>query len=185
MANQEEKSPSPLIPEFARDRRTSRKYAFEVPSEKSEPYIWDDVKVERYKPEGDDWSGIIRQVIVGYREQTAFHVRYFEIAPGGNSSLEKHVHTHVVIGVRGEGKIILGADCHDLSLLDTVYVPPDAPHQLVNTGNEPFGFLCIVDAERDRPRPVDSGELAAILGSPRTRDIARPGKLNLERVEEA
>jgi len=31
-------------------------------------------------------------------------------------------------------------------------VPPDAVHQLRNEGDAPFGFLCIVDRDRDRPR---------------------------------
>ncbi|MCL5046528.1 MAG: cupin domain-containing protein [Actinobacteria bacterium] len=183
-------NPEGVLAQYAAERKVSRRYAFKAPfsapgTKPEGPYTWNGVKVERYKPEGDDWSGIIRQVIVGYREQTTFHVRYFEIAPGGNSSLEKHVHAHAVIGVRGEGKVIVGPDCYQLGFLDAVYVSPDTPHQLVNTGDQPFGFLCIVDAERDRPRPVNPDELKAILESPRTRDIVRPGKLNLEKVEGA
>ena len=183
-------TPEDVLAQYAAERKVSHRYAykapFSAPGTKPEgPYTWEGVKVERYKSEGDDWSGIIRQVIVGYREQTTFHVRYFEIAPGGNSSLEKHVHAHAVIGVRGEGKVIVGPDCYQLGFLDAVYVSPDTPHQLVNTGDQPFGFLCIVDAERDRPRPVAPDELKAILESPRTRDIVRPGKLNLEKVEGA
>ena len=37
------------------------------------------------------------------------------------------------------------------------YVSPDDPHQFRNPedATEPFGFLCIVNAERDRPQAVD------------------------------
>ena len=40
---------------------------------------------------------------------------------------------------------------------DVIYVAPDDPHQFRNPQNstEPFGFLCIVNAERDRPVSVD------------------------------
>ena len=84
-------------------------------------------------------------------EQTAFDVRYFEIAPGGFSSLEKHVHTHVVIGVRGEGILISGDDRVMLKQFDVAYVPSLRVHQLRNETDQPFGFFCIVDHERDRP----------------------------------
>ena len=38
---------------------------------------------------------------------------------------------------------------------DAVYVAPDEVHQFRNpSATEPFGFLCVVDAERDRPVSV-------------------------------
>jgi quercetin dioxygenase-like cupin family protein len=85
-------------------------------------------------------------------------VRYFEVSPGGYSSLEKHQHAHVVIAVRGQGRAILDATAHDMQPLDTVYVAPWTPHQFLALGAEPFGFFCIVDAERDRPQSVSPTE---------------------------
>ena len=40
---------------------------------------------------------------------------------------------------------------------DVIYVAPNDPHQFRNPDDatEPFGFLCIVNAERDRPQSVD------------------------------
>ena len=44
---------------------------------------------------------------------------------------------------------------HALGFGDTVYVAPNEVHQFRNTAeSEPFGFLCLVDAERDRPMAV-------------------------------
>jgi len=97
----------------------------------------------------------MRQVLIGLAgEQTDFHLRYFEIAPGGYTSFEKHEHAHVVIGVRGSGRVIAGDQVWDLNFLDIAYIAPDTPHQLVNRSPEPFGFFCIVDAVRDRPQPL-------------------------------
>ena len=49
-------------------------------------------------------------------------------------------------------EVKLGDRLHTLSFGDTVYVAPNEVHQLRNVSKEePFGFLCIVDAERDRP----------------------------------
>ena len=40
---------------------------------------------------------------------------------------------------------------------DVIYVAPNDPHQFRNPDDttEPFGFLCFVNAERDRPLSVD------------------------------
>jgi quercetin dioxygenase-like cupin family protein len=46
----------------------------------------------------------------------------------------------------------LGETVHELAAGDLVYVAPDEPHQFRNpSATEPLGFLCIVDAQRDRP----------------------------------
>jgi quercetin dioxygenase-like cupin family protein len=83
-------------------------------------------------------------------------VRYFEIAPGGHSTLEQHEHEHVVIPIRGRGEAQFGCYIYQVSFGDIVYVAPNDPHQFRNpdTNREPFGFLCIVNAQRDAPRPV-------------------------------
>lgn len=125
-------------------------------------YAWDGVERETYKngqEAGRKWQGIIRQVLVGrHAEATQFHVRYFEVSPGGYSSLEKHEHAHVVIAVRGQGRAVLDATAHEMQPLDTVYVAPWMPHQFLALGDEPFGFFCIVDAKRDRPQSVSPTE---------------------------
>jgi quercetin dioxygenase-like cupin family protein len=125
-------------------------------------YEWEGVEREAYKSgqaAGREWRDIVRHVLVGkHAEGTRFHVRYFELSPGGYSSLEKHGHAHVVIVVRGRGRAVLGATVQDMRPLDTVYVAPWTPHQFLALGDEPCGFLCIVDAERDRPQPVSSQE---------------------------
>ncbi len=114
-------------------------------------YKWKGVKTEAYKLAKGDWNKIIRKVLVGDSLKTKSHVRYFEIAPGGRSSFEKHRHEHIAIGIRGSGKVLLGEKNRKISFLDVVYVSPDTPHQFLNPFNEPFGFLCVVPAKRDKP----------------------------------
>lgn len=117
--------------------------------------VWQGIKTEKYKTTGNDWANIIRRVIIGnHGESARFHLRYFEIAPGGNSSLEKHRHEHVVICVRGKGKALVNKKHNTLTFLDTLYIAPDSPHQLKNPFDEPFGFFCIVNAKRDKPKSL-------------------------------
>jgi len=116
-------------------------------------FRWEGVAVAEYQAPADHWCGISRQVLAGAQgERTRFQVRYFEIAPGGFSALEHHVHEHVVVVLRGAGQVQLGDVQHDLAGGDAVYVAPDEIHQFRNPSTaEPFGFLCIVDAERAAP----------------------------------
>lgn len=127
-------------------------------------FTWTGVPLEEYKDTTDTWRGITRTELSGKRgESQNFHVRYFEIAPGGYSTLEKHEHEHVVIPMRGRGEVQFGCYVYRIGFGDVVYVAPNDPHQFRNpvadvdaeATAEPFGFLCIVNAERDRPEAVD------------------------------
>ncbi len=116
-------------------------------------YRWSDRAVDRYKDDGVvDFAGITRQNLIGmYGEGLSFDLRYFEIAPGGFSSLERHEHQHVIIGARGAGILIAGDRRIELAPHDIGCVYPYEGHQLRNESKEPFGFYCIVDHSRDRP----------------------------------
>ncbi|MDR7544206.1 MAG: cupin domain-containing protein [Armatimonadota bacterium] len=126
-------------------------------------FRWRGVPAKPYKGEAAGplrWKGVERFVLVGASgEPTAFHLRYFEIAPGGFSSFERHRHAHAVLVVRGHGRVRLGEIERRVGPMDFVYIPPRMPHQF-RAGREPFGFLCPVDAVRDRPRPARSDQLA-------------------------
>ena len=118
-------------------------------------YRWQGIRVEPYKPDGTGWAAMVRQGLIGHRgEATRFHLRYFEIAPGGYSTYETHRHEHVVVCIRGKGKVRLGKQVREMAFLDVLYIAPRTPHQLYNPFEEPFGFFCIVNARRDRPRPL-------------------------------
>lgn len=127
----------------------NRLYAFQ------KDFQWKGIQVKRYKSSGNDWSEIIRQTLIGnHGEKTDFELRYFEIKPGGYSSLETHKHEHVVIGIRGKGRVRLNRRDIGIGFLDVLYIAPHTAHQLYNPHNKPFGFFCIVDSRRDTPMPV-------------------------------
>jgi quercetin dioxygenase-like cupin family protein len=119
-------------------------------------FDWSHVTVTEYKPDDGSFQGVSRRVFVGERgESPLFHTRYFELAEGGYTTLEQHLHEHVVVVMRGQGVALVGDRRVRLGFGDVLYVAPDDVHQLSNSGSEPFGFLCIVNAQRDRPRPVN------------------------------
>lgn len=140
-----------------------------------EAFEWDGVVVEGYRAGKEDlpdqgFRGVTRQTITrGTNEKCDFEVRYFEIEPGGYTRLERHEHVHSVTVLRGRGYALVGADVHLLRGHDHVYIPPMTLHQFVNDGDAAFGFMCVVDAERDRPILPDAAELAALDANPAIR----------------
>ena len=116
-------------------------------------FQWQDRQDRIYKAQTDlGFDGVRRVELIGKNgEQSDFDLRYFEIAPGGFTSLEKHLHTHVIINIRGSGILISDQSRTELKMLDVAYIQPLAVHQLRNETTEPFGFFCVVDRERDRP----------------------------------
>jgi mannose-6-phosphate isomerase-like protein (cupin superfamily) len=141
-------------------------------------FSWEGVPERAYKDEpgtarGMAWRGVSRKTLVRAPETgVSFEVRYFQIAPGGFSSLEKHEHVHVVVALRGRGQALVGDRIVDLAPMDIVETPPLAPHRWINPGDEPFGFLCTVEGDRDRPQPLDDAEWEALLADPRTARFA-------------
>jgi hypothetical protein len=77
----------------------------------SETCRWDGVELLAYKAEGSaPFKDITRQVLFG-DPRIAAELRYFEMAPGGHSTLERHEHMHAVMILRGRGLVWLAMRC--------------------------------------------------------------------------
>jgi len=125
-------------------------------------YRWDAVELLRYKEEGSaPFKDITRQVLFAPSDQ-ATELRYFEIAPGGYSTLERHQHTHAVLILRGRGTVRIGTETQPIGERDLVTVDPLVWHQFHAAPDSALGFLCLVSKERDRPQLPDADEPAGV-----------------------
>ncbi len=142
-------------------------------------FRWAGIAPSEYKPPDDaarrgmGFAGVSRHPLARAQDLPAgWELRYFEFAAGGYSSLEKHHHAHFVIVIRGAGRALVGAEVVACRPFDAVYVPPMTPHRWMNAfaedGEEPFGFLCTVDRDRDRPQALDDSEWEALRANPET-----------------
>ena len=131
------------------------------------PGAWEGVEPLDYKEEGSaPFRAISRQVLF---DGSASQLRYFEVAPGGYSTLERHEHTHAVLILRGRGSCLIGSEIHLVARHDLVEVPPLTWHQFRAAADEPLGFLCMVDSQRDRPQLPDASALAELQQDPAIR----------------
>jgi len=125
-------------------------------------FHWDGVEVLAYKQDGDaPFRDVTRQVLFDGRDLPT-QLRYFEVAAGGWTTLERHEHVHAVMVIRGRGQCLVGEKAYDIGLHDLVSVPPMTWYQFHAAADEPLGFLCMVSTERDRPQLPGAGERDAI-----------------------
>jgi quercetin dioxygenase-like cupin family protein len=127
-----------------------------------EGFRWDGVTNLPYKEEGSaPFKDITRQILFA-DARLQCELRYFEMDAGGYSTLERHEHMHGVMILRGQGQCLVGAEVRAVKPYDLVSIPPWTWHQFRAARAEPLGFLCMVNAKRDKPRLPTAEELAAL-----------------------
>ena len=130
------------------------------------PMRWDGVDVLAYKRDpASPFRDVTRQVLFDDPALVS-QLRYFEVAPGGHTTLERHEHAHAVIVAHGRGRCLVDGRIFELALHDLVRVPALAWHQFRAAPDAPLGFLCMVNAERDRPQLPTADELAGLTSVP-------------------
>jgi quercetin dioxygenase-like cupin family protein len=136
-------------------------------------FAWDQVPVLAYK-DGGPYQGVTRQILFEGVESLPAQWRYFEVEPGGHSTLERHEHVHHVLILRGRGRCLVGDQVYDIGEHDLVQVPPVHWHQFRAAADSPLGFLCLVATERDRPQLPGAEDLAALRQNAMIADFIRP-----------
>jgi mannose-6-phosphate isomerase-like protein (cupin superfamily) len=129
---------------------------------KAKGYRWEGVEELPYKEDGRAlFKSITRQVLFA-DPQLSGELRYFEMAAGGFSTLERHEHMHAVLILRGRGHCLVGEEVRAVETRDLVTVPAMTWHQFRATRGEPLGFLCMVNAARDKPQLPSPEDLAKL-----------------------
>ncbi len=125
-------------------------------------FRWADTDLLAYKEDGSaPFRAISRQVLFA-EPDLGCELRYFEMAACGYSTLERHEHAHAVMILRGAGHALVGGEVRRVATHDLVHIPAWSWHQFRATPDAPLGFLCMVNALRDRPQLPTAEDLAAL-----------------------
>ena len=133
----------------------------------TDDYRWDSVDLLPYKE--DDralFKAITRQTLFSDPAMNG-ELRYFEMAADGFSTLERHEHMHAVLILRGRGHCLVGDEVRAIETRDLITIPPMTWHQFRATKGEPLGFLCMVNAERDKPQLPTADDLRRLKANPK------------------
>jgi quercetin dioxygenase-like cupin family protein len=135
------------------------------------PGRWREVDLMAYKQDAaSPFRDVTRQLLFSDPRLNC-EWRYFEVAPGGYSTLERHDHVHAVMIHRGKGQCLVGTRISDATVGDLVFIPPQTWHQFRANAGDVLGFLCLVNAERDRPQLPSADDLAALRADPAIADF--------------
>jgi mannose-6-phosphate isomerase-like protein (cupin superfamily) len=129
-------------------------------------FRWDRVAMMPYKEDDRALFKTITRQVLFTDPNMAGELRYFEVAPGGYSTLERHEHMHGVLILRGSGHCLVGDEVKSLGTNDLVTIAPMTWHQFRATKGEPLGFLCMVNAERDKPQIPTPDDVARLRNNP-------------------
>ena len=129
------------------------------------PGRWEGTGLHAYKAEGAaPFRDVTRQVLFSDPAMAA-EWRYFEVGPDGHTTLERHEHVHAVMVHRGRGQCLVGSEVREISAGDLVFIPAMTWHQFRAPADQPLGFLCLVNAERDRPQLPGPGDIKELSRS--------------------
>jgi quercetin dioxygenase-like cupin family protein len=97
--------------------------------------------------------GAKMRMLVGPAESAGvFHMRHFEVEPGGYTPHHQHDYEHEIVVLKGEGVASSEAGERAFKAGDIIWVPPNEMHQFRNTGANPLEFICLIPAPRDCSR---------------------------------
>src|ERR671925_489850 len=97
---------------------------------------WQGIAPEAYSD--PELAGVRKHELIGEEDGARqYRVRYFEVTPGGRTALERHPHDHGVYIVRGQARVTLGAQMHEVRQGDVVYVEGDELHCFEAIGEQP------------------------------------------------
>lgn len=95
------------------------------------------------------------QVLIGPDQGPNFALRRFVMQPGGGMPRHTNTVEHEQYVLRGQARVRIGDDVHEVKAGDVVYIPAGTPHSYEARGEEPFEFLCAVPNAPDKIEILD------------------------------
>jgi len=106
-------------------------------------FQWEGVPVRDYGASG--FEGVVRHVLIGEDDGAPnFIIRYFQVAPGKSTRLEQHPHEHGVVILQGRARVQINDEFFEVGEKDAVFISGNDLHQLTALGDEPMGFICVI-----------------------------------------
>ena len=96
-----------------------------------------------------DAVGLKTRMLIGPAEKANwFHMRHFEIAPGGRTPHHQHNYEHEIIVLKGKGVARSVQGDRPFKVGDIIYVPANEEHQFQNPHEGPCEIVCLIPAPK-------------------------------------
>ncbi len=102
-------------------------------------------QVEPQAVEQEGAQGVsVRWVIGPDSDAPNFHLRVFDVEPGGFTPLHAHPWEHEVFVLAGKGTVTCAGNQEPLAPGEVVYVPGGDEHQFRSDAEQPLRFICLI-----------------------------------------
>ena len=93
-------------------------------------------------------TGAKMRMLIGFEKgATNFHMRHFEVAPGGHTPHHSHDYEHEILILSGQGVAKSEQGDQPFETGDVIFIPANEKHQFVNNTNQPCTFICLIRAQ--------------------------------------
>lgn len=100
-------------------------------------------------------AGAKMRMLIGPGEGAGvFHMRHFEVEPGGYTPHHQHNYEHEILILKGAGVAQTPSGERPFKAGDVIWVAPNDMHQFRNTGSTPLEFICLIPAPQDCAAPA-------------------------------
>ena len=95
--------------------------------------------------DNDVARGVKGRVLIGKNDGAVnFCMRLFELIPGGHTPKHSHAWEHEIFVHSGTGSVLQNGKWIPVEAGSAVFIPGEEEHQLKNTGDTPFQFVCLI-----------------------------------------
>jgi len=91
-----------------------------------------------------------REVITADDGAPNFCMRFFEVDTGSSTASHSHPYEHEIFVLNGKGVIAGAQGSTPIGKGSVVFIAPDEPHCIVNTGNEHLEFICLIPLQKKK-----------------------------------
>jgi len=91
--------------------------------------------------------GATMRMLVGPQDGAGnFHMRHFEVKPGGYTPHHSHDYEHEILVLAGSGTAKSEQGDRPFKAGDVIFVPANEKHQFINAGEDTLKFICLIPA---------------------------------------
>ncbi len=90
-----------------------------------------------------------REVITASDGAPNYIMRFFEVETGSSTSSHSHPWEHEIFILNGKGVVVGEQGATPIGKGSILFIAPDEPHCIVNTGNEHLEFICVIPIQQE------------------------------------
>lgn len=95
--------------------------------------------------DGEIVKNVTGRVVIGQEDGAPnFCMRVFTVGPGGFTPRHAHEWEHEIFVHSGRGQVYRKGEWADVRAGSIIFIPGNEEHQLRNTGEQEFTFVCLI-----------------------------------------